>query len=117
MKPRHAAALALVGWYLMVPPPHTVLQGVGEGAPLIARPAGEEGPSIVQEEVEVPNPKAPLSQWSKEASFDTAKECEAKRKANRRAYAGFYRGLRDYALTAAVSAQCVATDDPRLKEK
>jgi hypothetical protein len=35
MKPRHAAALALVGWYLMVPPPvlHSSLP-VDLGAPL-----------------------------------------------------------------------------------
>lgn len=30
---------------------------------------------------------------------------------------GYNRGLRGYGMTAAVSAQCIASDDPRLKEK
>ena len=50
MKPRHAATLALVGWYLMVPP-HD--------------PDGQHA-----------NPKGPLSQWHILASFDSADECQ-----------------------------------------
>jgi hypothetical protein len=50
MNLRHAAVLALVGWYLMsapMTPDHQVLTD------------------------------APLSKWKTGASFDTAKECEA----------------------------------------
>jgi hypothetical protein len=121
MNPRHAAALALVGWYLMMPP---------------ALPD------------ETPNPKAPLSQWDQVNEFDTAAAChkafndqnvlaekaldqvkqqmdslpssimQSKRpfselepelyQADRRASI--------FAVNAAVS-QCIATDDPRLKGK
>ena len=49
MKPRHAAALALVGWYLMQPPLVT--------------------PNSF-------NFDAPLSRWDIEESFDTASDCE-----------------------------------------
>jgi hypothetical protein len=48
MKPRHAAALALVGWYLVLPPK--------EG--LIVKPA------------------APMRDWKIEQSFKTLRECE-----------------------------------------
>jgi hypothetical protein len=54
MKPRHAAALALVGWYLMTPP------------------VSDHGAIIYQD--------APLSQWTKAQLFDSESDCEAKRK-------------------------------------
>jgi len=49
MNPPHAAALALVAWYLLRPP------GPNNGAPDLS---------------------APLSQWTDSGSFDSAKECE-----------------------------------------
>jgi hypothetical protein len=97
MKPRHAAALALVGWYLMVPPP--VLH---------------RSPPVDLE--------APLSAWRLFSMHDTAAECE-------RGLVAFYKlaktelvanpaderdRIRFYQLE---SSQCVASDDPRLKEK
>ncbi len=128
MNPRHAAALALVGWYLMMPPP--------QFDPATHLPNGG------------PNLDAPLSDWRNEGSFDSAKECQAglkdniafalqiqakirkehrseqqetaeEEKMDRQANVpkGFNRGLRGYGLTGAVNAQCIATDDPRLKEK
>lgn len=48
MNPRHAAELALIGWYLMVPP----LPGEQEVVP-------------------------PISQWALEYSFDSAAACQA----------------------------------------
>jgi hypothetical protein len=48
MKLRHAAALALVGWYLMMPP--------------------SDGHSIDR--------NAPLDKWEVYSGYDTAKECE-----------------------------------------
>ena len=65
MRSRHAAALALVGWYLMTPPlrsPQSVHWN--EGKP--------------QQDTLTP---APLSQWRTVNSFDSASECrEAKQK-------------------------------------
>jgi hypothetical protein len=49
MEPWHAASLALIGWYLMMPPVQDY------GAP----------------------PKTPLSQWDQAGAFDTAAACEA----------------------------------------
>ena len=51
MKLHHAAALALMGWYLMLPPdPKT-------GTP--------------------PDTTAPLNTWRSEGTFETARECQA----------------------------------------
>jgi hypothetical protein len=54
MKPRHAAALALVGWYLMVAPQS---KSWWTGA-------------------ESYDDSAPLSRWTIESSFDSAARCE-----------------------------------------
>jgi hypothetical protein len=108
VKPRHAAALALVGWYLMMPSMPT------------------------------PDPNVGFKYWSNEGSFDTAAECRAAY--NDRVYKfdhmsdrdwrawdeGFFAEHRthlDRAWTLrhfeelALASQCIATDDPRLKEK
>jgi hypothetical protein len=128
MNLRHAAALALVGWYLMMPPP--------DFDHATHLPNGR------------PNTDAPFSYWRNDGSFDSAKECKAELQNNiefskqieskiRREHRseqqesaledkmdqqsnspkGFSRGLRGYGLIGAMSAQCVASDDPRLKEK
>jgi hypothetical protein len=52
----HAAALALLGWYLMVPP-------------VVQRPGGCD-PLTVKGE-------APLIEWEQFRSFDSAEICEA----------------------------------------
>jgi hypothetical protein len=72
MNPRHAAALALVGWYLMVPP------------------VTSDGRT---------QKDAPLSRWYIASNFETKEECEQVRQAS------------------SGSAICVASDDPRLKER
>jgi len=90
MKPRHAAALALVGWYLMTPP-------------LI-------GPNYAIKE------DAPFSQWVIAQTFDTASDCErekAAQKAKILPSAGT-RGALPYCRDCFL--ECIATDDPRLKE-
>jgi hypothetical protein len=88
MNTRHVAALALVGWYLMVAPslPDKDNQGQSVG----------------------PNLSAPLSEWSINTSFDSAKDCEQARTA-----------LRNKAVNTkhwlwAQAVSCVASDDPRL---
>ncbi len=83
----HAAALALVGWYLMVPPRNL-------------------HPFVKGDNVDT---AAPLSEWTHLASSDSAKECEA-RKAE---YFNTVAHVPDMAQAAA-DAECIATDDPRL---
>ena len=93
MKRRHAAAFALVGWYLMVPPM-----------------AGNHT-----------NPSAPLGSWRMTTgSYDTAVEC---RKVLEDSTRDAIKALQDphvLPFTREASLQfldgaCVATDDPRLK--
>ena len=107
MKLRHAAALALVGWYLMVPP----LAGT------------KQHPGL--------DTNAPISHWSIYKSFDTAKACETALLKGIYANDGvpdMFHGLGvrsddPQAVTLALAfkdvalGQCVASDDPRLKEK
>ncbi len=97
MKPCHAAALALVGWYLMVPP-------------------------LVGDPFHIDH-AAPLSEWKIKSSYDTAEQCEATRirksnelgaKLNGRTIESGSGAMMDMPLGY---AQCIATDDPRLKEK
>jgi hypothetical protein len=78
--------LALVGWYLLVPP-------------LSSRNSNA---------VEI---NAPLSNWHIFQSFDSVSECEALRERIRQGEKGtpYYQAI----LTSA----CIASDDPRLKEK
>lgn len=57
MNLRHAAALVLVGWYLMIPP-------------LIVPPPSENPPPLSTDD------KAPLARWDISRSFDRADECE-----------------------------------------
>jgi hypothetical protein len=85
MKLRHAAALALVGWYLLVPP-QTRTWWIGP---------------------ERYDDATPLSRWTIERSFDQAEACEAARSATQE-QAG------DAAIRMRHAA-CVASDDPRLK--
>jgi hypothetical protein len=89
MKPRQAAALALVGWYLMVPP-------VGSFKAIVT----SSGDVTIQWTIRDHASSPPLTTWSISKSFDTAAECEAQRM--------------NHIQSVAI---CVATDDPRLKEK
>jgi hypothetical protein len=72
MKPRHAVALALLGWYLMVPPQSLVkldLSGLSAKSPEI------EVDRRVDEALERAD-ALPLSRWQMQGSYDTAKECK-----------------------------------------
>ena len=91
MKVSHTVALALVGWYLMVPP-------------LI-------GPNYAIKS------NAPFSQWVIVQTFNTAGDCE-REKAARKAKilpGTAARGVVPYCRDCFL--QCIATDDPRLKAK
>jgi len=88
MKPRHAAALVLCGWYLIVPP-------FNKSGPL----AG-----------------TPLSLWTDhEGSYDTARECDQGKQALLDDL-DKHQAFHDY-RAAVIFARCIASDDPRLKEK
>ena len=92
MKLRHAAALALVGWYLMAP-------SLGrDGMPLTGSPLGD---------------------WSIVESFDTAESCKQSL-AKTGAQFNFPKGpfnMKDLPEGQRMFffAQCISTDDPRLK--
>jgi hypothetical protein len=101
MNLRHAAALALVGWYLMLPPMNS-----WRGLPWIER-------------------NAPLSKWKQSAAFNSAKDCEVARgkhetdlglavKSN---MAREHEVGRNPSAPIDDGALCIATDDPRLREK
>ena len=105
MKPRHAAALALVGWYLMVPTPY-----------------GSSSLRYVE--------NLPLSKWTIFQSFDSADACEnglyAMRKENSAKLKALAKAPPKDTNDASPAerlvflyglAQCVEADDPRLKEK
>ncbi len=93
MKPHHAAALALIGWYLMVPP------AIGTG---------------------LPDKTAPLGKWEIENSFETADDCMRNRgefsdDGMRRVK--LKRSRQDIILGIQfIDATCISTDDPRLKD-
>jgi len=98
MKPRHAATLALVSWYLLPPP--------------LAN-----APYKVDTE-------APLTRWKMYQTFDTREECDksqlaaqAKYKPTATASIGtIKKGTRAFALQMTFS-RCLSTDDPRLKAR
>jgi hypothetical protein len=117
MNTRHAAALALVGWYLIAPPPAR------------PRPSSNSAP---------PNESAPLNKWTIWSSYDSAKVCESARKKNLDAAAANLdkwnhlaeqrHGIWDQKFLNedlgasdqfeyAFDAHCVSTGDRPLKEK
>jgi hypothetical protein len=95
MKPRHAAALVLMGWYLMVPP------------------SSGSHPQT-----------APLSGWLVIRGYDSAGECEAVRATKTQPPSQAVNDLVkkyappgkwvDLAPEINPAARCVATDDPLL---
>ena len=107
MKPRHAAVLALVGWYVMLPP---------IPAPDLWQTLTHQCPG----DSCCPDGEQPLSEWKIQEVFDTAKQCkealETARAKNlsgvsevRGPCSGTTPGLHRWTY-----AQCVASDDPRL---
>ncbi len=98
MKLRHAAALALTGWYLMIAPTH----------------------HDRQTHEWITDLTAPISEWSLTGSFDAANDCK-KEIDRRQQWTDKYaagNGKNADMLEAEISgAACIATDDPRLKGK
>jgi hypothetical protein len=92
VKPVHAAALALVGWYLMVPP---------------------------TEDANHVDPSVPLPKWVVLRAFDTAAACDEAqdRLRYRVSRLNLQIPVASAASEAAEFSQCIASDEPRLKEK
>jgi len=98
MRLSHAAALAMIGWYLMVPP-HRICLTCSD----YFQPRAQN---------------LPLAEWETANHFDTLAECEAsldwKVKHNSRRFRLIKRARISY---IAKYGLCVASDDLRLKEK
>ena len=92
MRPRPAAALALVGWYLVTPP---------------SLPNGRLDES------------APIGSWDRQESYASSDECKNGR--TRLLNLGPASGTTPQELAemrqAVLKSLCIATDNPRLKEK
>ncbi len=88
MKPRHAAALALAGWYLILPPSQSFKNGQYR--------------------------ETPLSKWTRDATFDTEVECNHKISEGCHPF----QNGEGYELMGPLCFPLfIASDDPRLKEK
>jgi hypothetical protein len=93
MKLRHAAALALVGWYLMLPPDY-----VRDGTLTFRR-------------------NAPLAEWQRGWGFRSEAACkEAITSASK--HSGSYETFHQALVAEKMSnGRCIASDDPKLKPK
>ena len=105
MKPRHAAALALVGWYLMVPP--------------LIWEEKETGPHPAAFHIDF---DAPISKWDTLGSFDSAEQCQnegARRVTDLLDPKKHLFPTRpdDPLLKRAEAQMCIASDDVRIKGK
>jgi hypothetical protein len=93
MSLRHAAMLALVGWYLMLPPMGSVESRRNPSTGLYGAYSTE-----------------PLDTWEIAGSYGTAAQCgRALEQANQLA--------RQNCPDCSAVAACIAADDPRLKSK
>jgi len=102
MKPRQAAALALVGWYLLAPPVY-VPKDSSPDLPLKSHT----------------NENAPLAEWTNYGSFDSVSACEKERAKQLRQGSEMDPKYLKVPLFSAVKksfgwATCIATYDPRL---
>jgi len=103
MNLRHAATLALVGWYLMVPPAGLIFP---ETSPRVFMPKFDRT-------------------WRVKATFNSANDCAVAREKHEADFALGVKSImpKGYETHPTRSspiddgALCIATDDPRLKEK
>jgi hypothetical protein len=89
MKPRLAAALALLGWYLICPP----REGPCMWGVQTLRELFGYGPGACNHLY--PNYDAPTSGWENRGQFDHVDQCKRE-------------------ISGDISCRCVATDDPNL---
>jgi hypothetical protein len=121
MNPRHTAALALVGWYLLAAPSQYKTSWSCQGGFtgwLNADWFGKEDHKKYCDSLShVLDVEAPLSKWTIDGSYDTARECDARYHQDLDLALDMKRNhLSPPNLFDEVQAeQCIATDDPRLK--
>jgi hypothetical protein len=102
MNLHHTAALALTGWYLMLPPLHFI------------------GPGNDPHSVAIVDDTAPLSRWLPMMSFKTLQECDnfsTRLARNMRKSVRTERDKKDVETLIGIwlgKYQCVATEDPRI---
>jgi hypothetical protein len=97
MKLRHAAALALVGWYFMVPP---------------IRVLGPKNDPNTPVEFDA---KAPLSEWKIIQGFDAIKDCYDEPAHLEKLLHDPNPAINAVSKEWFEKGECIATDDPRLK--
>jgi hypothetical protein len=125
MKLRHAAALALVGWYLMVPPRGVESKDISHH---LFHDTKEATDALLNKTAEIgPDPTQPYSDWAIMSSYDTGGQCEQERRKYLEIAANAkereYRDSQGQPLSDQIKistkqyefAVCIATDDPRLK--
>ena len=138
MKPRHAAALALAGWYLMMPPTQSMLDSscpphIGILDSLIASITMESHNDRLtrcNREATTVVPNAPFSRWLQNGEFETLAECRADQKTpltgeeieRAEVAAAFSFGVSKEDLLRTLNqalslSKCLDSCDPRLKEK
>jgi hypothetical protein len=138
MRPRHAAALALVGWYLMMPPTQEHLDsscsnhmGILDSLIYSLKMEGDSDRiKRCDREAILLVSDAPFSQWYQADEFETLAECRAEQqqppteqeKARMKSLSGLTAGSRvsedDLIRTqqqALTFSKCLASDDPRLR--
>jgi hypothetical protein len=112
MKPRHAAALALVGWYLMTPP-----LGPSKCSNPGLFPNGGWTGNLKQCQAKIES-QAPLRQWTR---VQDSQEFEHKTDCERAISNDCHREIEPDGTSNLegdlCNAECIATDDPRLNEK
>jgi hypothetical protein len=114
MKPCHAAALALVGWYLMTPPPLQPSWSTSLWSHLRFKTYLDD-----PDYVPWPDTKAPIGRWQVLGRFDSEAECQAELDKQREEHpyspglSEDERGLTFYFWSQ--SSACFAGDDPRLR--
>lgn len=121
---RHATALTLVGWYLIVPP-----RGVESNGVLLQPDKEKLEEALKNNTAEVaPDPTQPYSDWLIMSSYDTGEKCEQERskfhEIATHAKERDYRDAKGQQLPDQLKistkqygfAICFSTDDPRLKK-
>jgi hypothetical protein len=102
---RHAAVLALVGWYLMVPPVNP----------------GKDNLKLLKSGSWWADLNAPLAHWQTSSVFDKASNCNVAQDAMVNDFgkhqANLGTGFTKAWRIAESQACCISTDDSRLKEK
>ena len=104
---RHVAALALVGWYLMIPPTldqEAWIIGNSASASVARSTFGWGKDCWKTPTAKTADVTAPLAEWTRVQPFETLAACEAERS----------KLLTSTQMTQQ-NAECFATDDPRLK--